>query len=166
MLIFVIFIAIGIIIAFIVDYSAWDKSINFGGWILIFVILMAFCAMITTFIICGKCPKQQNVTSSNTICNLSDTTKTKATQFLFRTTIDNVEYYKFYENTDKGATLDMIQCDNTYIVESDKETPRVDIINVTYKTNDWICFDFGGYSYYKIYVPKNTITKDYVIDME
>lgn len=77
-----------------------------------------------------------------------------------------VECYKFYKNTSKGATLDIEPCNNIYIVESNKEIPRIDVINVIHKTNPLICFDFGTYSYYRIYVPKNTIVNDYNIDMK
>ena len=101
MLIIVIFIAIAIIIALRANNFEWDINVDFGGWLLSFMIIATGCAVITTFIICGKYPKQEKVTSSNTICNLFDTTKTETNQFLFRTEIDDVKCYKFYKNTSK-----------------------------------------------------------------
>ena len=77
MLIFVIFIAIAIIIALRANNFEWDINVDFGGWLLSFMIIATGCAVITTFIICGKYPKQEKVTSSNTICNLFDTTKNR-----------------------------------------------------------------------------------------
>ena len=65
--------------------------------------------------------------------------------------IDSKMYYFFYHETDKGYKLDKLEHDETYIIETDSETPHLDEIK---EEQSWD-------SYYVLTVPTNTIVKEF-----
>lgn len=99
--------------------------------------------------------------------------------FITSGTIENNQYYYYMHKTDNGLKADKIAADDTYVVEIDtnKETPRVESYVYEGKVNEtlmfWLTYQWGGdydtkyiFAYYKLYVPENSITSEYSIDLK
>lgn len=139
----------------------------------------------TVFIICAlsfvltvvhmnniSCEKKWDTTWRTDIVALKDNSNVKGYIscgiFVTSGQIEEKMYYYCMENTKDGKHVIKVPAENSYIVETNEQTPQ--IVAQVNKYADkrmefWDCF----YSYdekYIIYVPKGTVDATYKIDME
>lgn len=69
-------------------------------------------------------------------------------------TVKDVQYYFYYYSTEKGVLLGKVECDKSYIVETDQYVPSI------YEIKEPNRLD----SYYRVYVPTGTIVTTYVLN--
>lgn len=81
--------------------------------------------------------------------------------FLGSGTIKEKSYYYFYYKSKYGYKLDKVDADNSYIVETDEGKPRITKVKTKYNQDHFIKITYGGFKRYIIYVPKNTIVRDF-----
>lgn len=82
---------------------------------------------------------------------------------LFSGTVNEVGYYFYYVNTDRGHTREKIEVDKTFIIETDSISPRIDGVYYYYddKNRFWKVMDDLQPTYFQIYVPKEAIIKKF-----
>lgn len=82
---------------------------------------------------------------------------------LFTGNIDQIDYYFFYVNYVSGMGREKLPTSNTYLVEGNYR-PVVKSVHKKYKDDDrfWKVWN-DGVKYYKMYVPKNTIIRDFKV---
>lgn len=65
-------------------------------------------------------------------------------------TVQDVQYYFYYYNTDKGIKLGKVKSDESYIIETDEYEPSV--YKIKEKWED---------AYFNIYVPYDTVVREF-----
>lgn len=97
---------------------------------------------------------------------LTDSTSIHGEKFLFSGYIDEELTYRYIIETERGRHIEEINGKNVYVNEGDYE-PHVKIYN-TELAKDWYYLFAGhfGTTYYEFYVPENTLTHNYQVDLE
>lgn len=100
------------------------------------------------------------------ICALNDTTEVEGACYLFSGYIDEDLVIRYVINTDKGKHIEEIKgTENVYINEGDY-TPTVKVYHKKLAHDWYYLFAYTIYSdEYVFYVPENTITNEYEIDL-
>lgn len=81
--------------------------------------------------------------------------------------VNEKKRYYFFEETDKGKHMDSVDADSSYIIESDTEQPRIEVYPPKFKSK-WLylfAMEFAD-TEYKIYIPENSITTEFKVDLE
>lgn len=82
--------------------------------------------------------------------------------FLLMGQINDVDYYFFFTNRSVGYKRERLKTSQVYVVETDSKSPQVTKVMTKYKDDGfWKVFDDSDPDYYKIYVPKGTIVRDF-----
>lgn len=117
-------------------------------------------------------PSETVVISETEICSLSDSAEYSG-RFVLGTGYVKSELCIYYVSvTPDGKKMESFKWSNTYIVESDNETPKVTITGDRYKWEwvEWIFPELSamleGVDKATITVPENTVTTQYSIDLE
>ena len=84
---------------------------------------------------------------------------------LFSGTIDEIDYYFFYVKYTNGMFREKLKLDKCYIVEGDYPRPEIKGVYRKFKDKDkfWKIWDDVTADYYKIYVPKGTIIRNFKV---
>lgn len=161
-----IFILLGLILGFL--YGLQEEGFSFG----ILVALGGFLAgSFIWFIFRGivgiTLPTVDKVQKYE-LCAL-DNTSIQGRKYLFSGRIDGELVYRYIINTEKGKHIEESEIDNAYIKEGDYK-PMVKEHTTDFK-KDWyylFCFPLfsGADNYIEFYVPENTVTNEYNIDLK
>lgn len=83
---------------------------------------------------------------------------------LFTGEINDVDYYFYFVNYTTGMRRNKLPISKTYLIEGDYR-PKVVAVYKKYRDEDrfWKVWDEYEPEYYKIYVPKNTIVRDFKV---
>lgn len=103
------------------------------------------------------------------LCALNDNTSIQGRKYLFSGRIDGELVYRYIINTEKGKHIEESEIDNAYIKEGNYK-PMVKEHTTDFK-KDWyylFCFPLfsGADNYIEFYVPENTVTNEYNIDLK
>lgn len=100
---------------------------------------------------------------------LTDSSELEGSHYLFSGYVNGKLVYRYIVNTDKGKKIETVNCDNAYFVEG-AHSPKVEI-HTTELAGEWCHWlSFGlGYvdsEYLVFYVPENSITTEYNVDLK
>lgn len=101
------------------------------------------------------------------ICALNDTSEIEGQRFLFSGYIDKDLVFRYITNTNKGKHIKEIKgTENVYINEGDY-VPAVRIVSYEF-VKKWYClFAYPPFDVeYIFFVPENTVTNEYNIDLQ
>ena len=160
-----------LIIFSIIFSTVRDEGIGLG--IIGGIMVSLFLSMLMIVTVDRISDKYYIFEGEENITCLNDTTKIQGGYFLFSTNIDQKDVYKMYvtkkDNSKKLLTIKEKDCIGIY---EEDTTPRIEKYQEDYK-NPIVKFMFGmplsrfyGVEYYKIYIPKNSITTEYNIDLK
>lgn len=162
-----IFILLGLILGFL--YGLQEEGFSFG----ILVALGGFLAGSFILFIFGgivgiTLPTVDKVQKYE-LCALNDNTSIQRRKYLFSGRIDGELVYRYIINTEKGKHIEESEIDNAYIKEGNYK-PMVKEHTTDFK-KDWyylFCFPLfsGADNYIEFYVPENTVTNEYNIDLK
>lgn len=160
-----IYIIIGIIVFTVRAYSwtqEWIEAVISG---LIGLLVGMFIWILLGSVI-GEFLPEKEVVEEKPLYALTDTTSTYGEKFLFSGYIDEELTYRYIIETERGKHIEEIKTNNVYVNEGDYE-PHVKIYN-TELAKDWYYLFAGhfGTTYYEFYVPENTLTHNYQVDLE
>lgn len=155
----------GIIIGFL--WGLFDDGffLGFLGGLLGFFVGLILWLFIGGFIGCAL--PTVEVVEEQEICALNDSTSVEGASYLFSGYIDEDLVCRYVINTERGKHIEEVDTDNVYIKEGDY-TPTVKIHSVEFKKDwcYWIAHDMFVDGYYvEFYVPENTVTSEYNIDL-
>ena len=108
-----------------------------------------------------------DVVEEQKICALVDSSEIEGANYLFSGYIGEKLVFRYVINTDKGKHIEEIQSvENVYINEGDYE-PMVKIYSKEFAKEwyNWIAFPWFSKEYV-FYVPHDTITNEYNIDLQ
>lgn len=97
----------------------------------------------------------EKIIETKDILSIKDNSSITGRWSLFSGKIEEIDYYFYWVETDKGNTREKVEADSVYIVEQDIEQPY-------YEKYEPICL--WEDDYYIFYVPKNTIKYDYSLE--
>lgn len=129
-------------------------SIIFFVWLLLGIIWLSL----------GKKIDEKIIETKN-ILSIKDNSSITGSWSLFSGKIEEIDYYFYWVETDKGNTREKVEADSVYIVEQDIEQPY-------YEKYESFCRTLDNFEttclweedYYIFYVPKNTIKYDYSLE--
>lgn len=160
------FIILGLIIGLLKGYGSWYGNggvDGFLGAIIGFIIYLIGGSFI------GAALPVDEVVTKQEICALNDGVETEGSYFLFSGYIDKKLTYRYVVNTDKGKHVESLdEDDDIYIKEGDYK-PYVEYHKYIFKSDwyYWFAFNISSVDNYIIfYVPSNTVTNDYSIDLK
>lgn len=106
------------------------------------------------------------VVEEQEICALNDSTSVEGASYLFSGYIDKDLVCRYVINTERGKHIEEVDTDNVYIKEGDY-TPTVKIHRYKFKKEwyYWFAHDIFAEYYVEFFVPENTITSEYNIDL-
>lgn len=80
---------------------------------------------------------------------------------------EGVKYYYIVE-TEKGKHIESIDADNAYIIESNDGTPRIEKYRYDWVNDavEWIAIGPLTDFEYQIFVPENSVTNEFTVDLE
>ena len=161
-----IFITLGALIGLIIGMC--DDDLLFG-------VISCIIGLIAGFLAWGFACEAVNcffptveVVEEYELCALSDSSSVEEANYLFSGYIDEKLVYRYVIDTEKGKHIEEEKTDNVYIKEGNY-TPTVKIHRTELK-KDW--YDrfvrdlFVGDYYVEFFVPENTITSEYEIDLK
>lgn len=101
------------------------------------------------------------------ICALNDSTSIDGANYLFSGYIDEDLVCRYVINTERGKHIKEVDADNVYIKEGDY-TPTVKFHKFEFEKKWYYWFAHDGFTeyYVEFFVPKNTITSEYNIDLK
>lgn len=159
----IISVLVGVVVGIIVYYRCNDFNVASLG----------FCsAMVVTAIIFGILAFAFETTpvkvSEQNIYALKDNSKTGGSFFLGIGNINEERCFFYVVNTEKGKRIETKLVDKSYIIETDDEAPKVVTYKKRYKSAiaRFLYEDMNGEYEYRFYVPKNTITTEFEVDLE
>jgi len=98
---------------------------------------------------------------------LTDSSTIEGYHFLYSGQIDGDLVYRYVIETEKGKHIEEISAEHAYIKEGDY-TPTVKIHDIKFAKDwySWFAYDFLFDDYVEFYIPENTITTEYNIDLK
>lgn len=136
--------------------------------IIIFCLALSTIPLTVCSVICSLCCESEYIkTNEIEISALNDKSNISGNFFIGTGYIEEEINYYYVENTEKGKIIKNIEADNVYIVEDNEEKPRIEKYNAQYKNKicNLIAKNYNN-SYKKIYIPENSITNEYNINLE
>lgn len=106
------------------------------------------------------------------IYSINDNIESKGNFVLGAGHIESTDYYYFYIKTDKGFKVEKIEATNAYIQETDEVSPRIIYQYYKYIYPEWYKKWFAvdpnphGNVTIIIKVPTNTVTTQYILDLQ
>lgn len=139
-------------------------------WILsgVLAVIIGGGALFCVFLFSLAADTHPEYNHSKDIYSVADGSEVKGAFTLGTGSVDEKQYFYFVKSDGAGKRIDKIEVDATVIYEMDKEKPKIEFYDERY-TSAFARFMFGEYSgshSYKLFVPENTITKEYNIDLE
>lgn len=113
--------------------------------------------------------KDYSVDSTTYITALKDNSELSGKSYLFSGSINEDQYYYYMKKSEDGGLIqNKIKSEDVTLYESNTEIPRIErLVKIeSYKGNIYFK-DFQIKSFkYKVYLPKNSITREYNVDLE
>jgi len=114
-------------------------------------------------------PRTEGITTEQEICAFSDSSSTESYNFLFSGYIQDELVYRYVIETERGKHIEEVKY-NVYIHEGNYK-PTVKFHKYGGFKEDWyklfaLDFSAGDTEYVEFYVPENTITNEYQIDLQ
>lgn len=156
-------IIICMIIGMIIEYLSWDYDTGFYGFTGFVIGLILF------FVVGGVIGEDlatKEIVEEQKIYALNDSLGVEGGYYLFSGYIDGDLEYRYVINTDKGKHIEEVDTDYGYIKEGDYE-PKVEHHYYTFekKWHKWFAHRLLVEDYYEFYVPENTVTTEYNVDL-
>ena len=110
----------------------------------------------------------ENKVVEKEIYALNDTSTNQGVSYLFSGYVDDELKYRYVINTSNGKQIKETKTNNVFIKERDN-TPKVKIYKrvLKYKSYSWLFFvELSDEDKVEFYVPENTVTNDYKIDLQ
>lgn len=155
------------IIGFLLMFFDWEEF----GMALMGGILGGLIGIIVWFILGGiiGCNLQTVETiEEQEILALNDSSSIEGASYLFSGYIDEDLVCRYVINTERGKHIEEVNTKNVYINEGDYE-PTVKIHTTHFKKDwyYWFAHDLFSSEYYvEFFVPENTVTSEYNIDLK
>lgn len=161
-----IFILLGIIIGFIIGFC--DDGFFFGIVDSIMGLMVGFLLYFTVGGIIGCGLDIKEIVEEQELCALKDTTSIEGQKYLFSGYIDENLVCRYIVSTERGKHIEELNTENVYINEGNYK-PIVKTHNVQLAKDwyYWFAHDafVDGY-YVEFFVPENTVTTEYNIDLQ
>lgn len=155
-----------IVIGFLED--GWDAIGPSLGCIFIAGILVVFANSISSLILSQIVDTQPVLAEEIKIVALQDGASSAGRFFLGAGhTDDKVKYY-YLEETEQGKHIASVDARNSYIIESNSETPRIETYKYEWKNKGWkwLALISPPGRTIKIYIPENSVTTDFNVDLQ
>ena len=162
-----------IIMSFVVSYLT-IKNMSFGGldfldWV-ITVVLGCVFSLGSTLLLLGAFyifPSKLTHIETVEISALKDNSNVEGSFFLGTGSIEENSYYYFIKNTNKGKRMEKVLVDKSYINEGSDEA-YVEIYKGKFSKFAQIMLfsEYGFDEEYIFYVPDNSVTTEFKVDME
>ena len=154
-----------VIIGFIIGYKNWGYIgdgilYGFAGLLIGFTIYFFAGGVIG----CELATKE--VVEEQKIYALNDSIGVEGGYYLFSGYIDGNLKYRYVIDTDKGKHIEEVAADYGYIKEGNYD-PKVEhhYYEFEKKWQRWFGHRFFVEDYYEFYVPENTVTTEYNVDL-
>lgn len=135
---------------------------------IIMAALAACILMLSSSMVCSLFAEiEYTVAETKEITALNDNSTASGYFFLGSGQVDEEMKYFFVEETEKGKHVDSVSAKNAYVIESNSETPRIELLRPDFKNKGlwWIAFPMQDPEY-RIYIPEDSITTDFNVDLE
>lgn len=144
---------VGFIFSICAAVINWEDLYTKSKVLAIIIIIICIILIISGILVLGS--YENRCVVYDEIVSIEQNSETSGSFVLGTGTVDNNIVYYMYAKTDKGLILYDISASNNhvYIVETDEITPHVEIVKEKWKKE-----------YYVIYVPENTVRKQFVIE--
>ena len=132
------------------------------------VICALLFAAVSTAVVACNAETQWVLVETKEISALNDNITASGSFYLGSGRVDGEMKYFYVEETNKGKTVDSISADNVYIVESNTEKPRIEKWQEKWENESlvWLSLcDGTNVIEYKIYIPENSFTTDFNVDL-
>lgn len=160
-----IWIIICAILGFIAMYSCWEY-ISDGILGAILGVAVGFLIYLLIGGVIGQCLPLNEVVEEREICALTDNSSIEGSYFLFSGYIDENLVCRYVIDTDKGKHVEEVDMNNVYINEGDyKPTVKHYYYELKKDWHNWFAHDGFTDECYEFYVPENTVTNEYNIDL-
>lgn len=161
-----IFIILGFLIGFII--GLYDDGFFLGVLSSILGLIIGFVIWLFVGGIIGYFLPTVEVIEEHELCALSDSSSIEGVNYLFSGYIDGKMVCRYVIDTERGKHIEEEKTDNVYIKEGNY-TPTVKIHKMDLKKDwyDWFAHELFVEGYYvEFFVPENTVTSDYKIDLK
>lgn len=155
---------------FLGEYIGTDfkrKSIFIAPCALIGLIIAMIANIICTVPVCIFCKHDYQTVNTTEIYALNDNIGAQGKFFLGSGHVNGDAYYYYIEETDVGKHIASIPANNAYICESNSETPRIEMQQMCWEKSwvKWILITNWFETRYMIYIPENSVTTDFNVDL-
>ena len=160
-----IFVILGFSIGFLIGLS--DDGLSLGVLSSILGLMLGFIVWLFVGGIIGCFLPTVEVVEEHELCALSDSSSVEGVNYLFSGYIDEKLVCRYVIDTEKGKHIEEEKTDNVYIKEGDY-TPTVKFHKFEFEKKWYYWFAHDGFTeyYVEFFVPKNTITSEYNIDLK
>lgn len=162
---------LALFIFLVICYIIWKNESKKGLAIFFSVFVGPLATGIVMLLIIGALnlvfPHQEYLASRIPIHGLSNSSKTQGSFFLGTGKVNNVDYYYFFEESNRGVKLERSVARHTYIKEYDG-TPEKRVYGFEYQ-NDFLRkngFPTMCDTYTVLYVPIGTVIAEYNVDLK
>lgn len=149
--------------------GAWEGFLGFVLTQLAGLAAAWLCVLVSLFVATCVAKTEWVPVETTNISALNDSASTYGRFFLGSGYVNEELQYYFIKETEKGKIAGSIDADNAYIIESNTETPRIERWEERIADDIWLWFTISkelGVSEYRIYIPENSVTTDFNIDLE
>lgn len=161
-----IFIILGFLIGFII--GLYDDGFFLGVLSSILGLIIGFVVWLFVGGIIGCFLPTVEVVEEHELCALSDSSSVEGVNYLFSGYIDEKLVCRYVIDTERGKHIEEEKTNNVYIKEGNY-TPTVKIHKMDLKKDwyDWFAHELFVEGYYvEFFVPENTVTSEYNIDLQ
>ena len=133
----------------------------------LFILIIGFIVWLFVGGIIGCFLPKVEVVEEHELCALSDSSSVEGVNYLFSGYIDEKLVCRYVIDTERGKHIEEEKTDNVYIKEGNY-TPTVKIHRMDLKKDwyDWFAHKLFVEGYYvEFFVPENTVTSEYKIDL-
>lgn len=160
------FIIVAAIIGFILGFLDWEEiGEGCAGGLLGAVVGLVLYIFLGGFI--GMALPTIEVVEEYEICALKDTTEIEGAHYLFSGYIDEKLVFRYVIDTEKGKHIEEIKGTTNVYINEGNYVPTIKVYTKKL-AKDW--YDLFAYCFYSneyvFYVPENTITNEYNIDLQ
>ena len=147
--------------------SFGDCVFGFFGMSIMSVLCALMLWLISSLVCAPFAEVHYVVTETKEITALNDNSSATGSFFLGSGRVDEDMKYYYVEQTEKGKHIDDVSADHAYIIEANNETPRIERYEPKFENAwlYWIAFPVQE-AEYKIYIPEDSITTDFDVNLE
>lgn len=152
----------------------WDRQEGYRlekiliiPYILVGLVVAIVANFLCMFPVLSFCEDEYRTVDTTEIYALNDNVGVQGKFFLGSGQVNSEPYYYYIEETDAGKHIGSISAKNAYICESNTETPRIEMQRAFWKKY-WIKWLFcinASDTRYMIYIPENSVTTDFNVDL-